>query len=622
MSLNPTTYWNVSSGEKFAGLDPSDFTARPGSDLAYHTDIFIIAVLALAVLCRFPRAFARLTRASEWKNGYFFHHIRPSAPKPSIAVRRGPSQRSQRSAKTMVSDESDTVYDPTYLAYRERKGEPAPRNYPPHVAVCWPFLRSTVVFLRARVAPGFSIGQTLCLAVYFGVLAYCAFYKSSPFQDPVRAGFVAMSQLPIVFALATKNNLLGVLLGLGYEKLNFLHRFAGKMLVLAVNVHSVGYFYKWSAEGTFTQSIKLPMVVWGFVGLVCVDILYVFSTPFWRQRAYNVFLSSHFIGFGLLLPACWFHKPVMVPYVLATLAIYALDRLLRILKTRIKTATIRPIPELGLTRVEIPHLNAGWRAGQHVQLRVLSAGMGWTGWMEAHPFTIASCGTNIGVGGAQEGLVLMCKKAGDWTNDLFELAKVGGYSERGVQRDVKVMVEGPYGGPGHAIWASYSAAVFIVGGSGITFALSAIQELIQKDLDGASRVKAIELVWMVQDPASLTPLLPMFNMMIQQSDRAPLRICVYYTRAPNMTFHKDLMHPSMSLSPGRPRMSRILEDVITRTVGLGAGDKDRLGHTGMLVACCGPVGLSDDMVKAVGNVEKVRRNQVGGIEVHEEVFGW
>ncbi|KAL4255116.1 hypothetical protein AB1N83_013097, partial [Pleurotus pulmonarius] len=71
MALNPTTYWNVSSGEKFAGLDPSDFTARPGSDLAYHTDIFIIAALALAILCRLPRAFARLTRASEWKNGYF-----------------------------------------------------------------------------------------------------------------------------------------------------------------------------------------------------------------------------------------------------------------------------------------------------------------------------------------------------------------------------------------------------------------------------------------------------------------------------------------------------------------------------------------------------------------------
>jgi ferric-chelate reductase len=55
------------------------------------------------------------------------------------------------------------------------------------------------------------------------------------------------------------------------------------------------------------------------------------------------------------------------------------------------------------------------------------------------------------------------------------------------------------GGPGHMIFASYSAAVFVVGGSGITFALPAVQDLIQKDLDGQSRVKVIELIWVVQD---------------------------------------------------------------------------------------------------------------------------
>lgn len=55
------------------------------------------------------------------------------------------------------------------------------------------------------------------------------------------------------------------------------------------------------------------------------------------------------------------------------------------------------------------------------------------------------------------------------------------------------------GGPGHMIFSSYSAAVFVVGGSGITFALPTVQDLIQKDLDGHSRVKVIELVWVVQD---------------------------------------------------------------------------------------------------------------------------
>ncbi len=67
-----------------------------------------------------------------------------------------------------------------------------------------------------------------------------------------------------------------------------------------------------------------------------------------------------------------------------------MDHLFRMLKTRVATAHLRALPELGITRVEIPTLNAGWRAGQHVRLRVLSTAMGWAGWLEVHPFTIAS----------------------------------------------------------------------------------------------------------------------------------------------------------------------------------------------------------------------------------------
>jgi ferric-chelate reductase len=41
--------------------------------------------------------------------------------------------------------------------------------------------------------------------------------------------------------------------------------------------------------------------------------------------------------------------------------------------------------------------------------------------------------------------------------------------------------------------------MFAVGGSGITFALAAIQDLIEKDLNRASRVKVIDLIWVVPD---------------------------------------------------------------------------------------------------------------------------
>jgi ferric-chelate reductase len=53
------------------------------------------------------------------------------------------------------------------------------------------------------------------------------------------------------------------------------------------------------------------------------------------------------------------------------------------------------------------------------------------------------------------------------------------------------------------MFASFSAAVFVVGGSGITFALSTVQELVQRDLEGSSRVKVIELIWCIQDHGRL-----------------------------------------------------------------------------------------------------------------------
>ena len=190
---------------------------------------------------------------------------------------------------------------------------------------------------------------------------------------------------------------------------------------------------------------------------------------------------------------------------------------MRLLKSRITTAVLLPIPQLDSTKVVIPKYNGGWRAGQHIRLRVFSMGMGWFGWAEVHPFTIAS------VSRSREGIILICKRKGAWTKGLFEMSKIGRYVNGEMGQKVKVVVEGPYGqcisdgpennlngrftfylgGPGHMVFSSFSAAVVVAGGIGITFALSVIQDLIQKDLNAESRVKVLELIWIVQDPGIL-----------------------------------------------------------------------------------------------------------------------
>lgn len=127
-----------------------------------------------------------------------------------------------------------------------------------------------------------------------------------------------------------------------------------------------------------------------------------------------------------------------IPWVLAAAGIYLGDLALRCLKTRLCTARLTPLPELCATTVEVPALAGGWRAGQHVRLRVLSQRMGWFGWAETHPFTIASASDAV----AQRGLVVLCKNTGHWTRRLETLAQ-----ERmnGSAMTVTVMVEGPYG---------------------------------------------------------------------------------------------------------------------------------------------------------------------------------
>ena len=56
------------------------------------------------------------------------------------------------------------------------------------------------------------------MLLYFGVLLFAALFRDSVFTNPVRDAWIAVSQLPFVYALAMKNSAFTVLLGLGYEK--------------------------------------------------------------------------------------------------------------------------------------------------------------------------------------------------------------------------------------------------------------------------------------------------------------------------------------------------------------------------------------------------------------------
>lgn len=262
-------------------------------------------------------------------------------------------------------------------------------------------------------------------------------------------------------------------------------------------MHGFSHIWQFAYKGTLAKEIQEPVVQWGIAALCAFDLLIFFSLPIFRKRAYNFFLTTHIVGLILVPITMSYHEVPIVRYAIYATVFYAIDHVTRIIKTRFATATIQPIPEFGMTYVSLPQITHGWRAGQHVRLRVLSSEMGTFGWAEAHPFTIASAGNSASGGG----LILMCKKAGGWTEKLYAASvKPPTISESADRkRKLLVLVEGPYGGLGHMVVSGYSAAVIVCGGSGISFGLSTSEELLQQIRESASRTRFIDLVWVIQD---------------------------------------------------------------------------------------------------------------------------
>ena len=116
--------------------------------------------------------------------------------------------------------------------------------------------------------------------------------------------------------------------------------------------------------------------------------------------------------------------------------------------------------------------------------------------------------------------------------------------------------------------------------------------------------------------------------MIQQSLFTPLRISIFYTKAPTgrFPFSEDFFRStSLTLSPGRPKISKIIEGAISKAATLGSGGeryKDQGRISGLAIGVCGPTEMVDGVHEEVAKVDPLRRYQVGGVEVHEEVFGW
>lgn len=227
--------------------------------------------------------------------------------------------------------------------------------------------------------------------------------------------------------------------------------------------------------------------------------------------------------------------------------IYFISMIFTLFKTKITKAELLALQTASSTVVTIPALRTGWRAGQHVRIRVPA--LGWRLGFEGHPFTISSAPDG-------EGLILMCKNSGDWTKALHKLAQgpVGhGESALGPNApvDVTMIVEGPHGGMGNTMLPAFSSVLLCAGGSGITHSLALAHDLMTKATTGVVRARTIDLVWVIRTEEAARPLMPTLLDMVNDAkayemaclnDRryggsmplpTALRVKIFVTRCPS-----------------------------------------------------------------------------------------
>ncbi|WWC97370.1 hypothetical protein V866_004249 [Kwoniella sp. B9012] len=513
---------------------------------------------------------------------------------------------------------------------------------------------------------GYTLGQTFVCLLWAGLTALGLFYNCDVVTETVRSGFVATNQLPIVFLLAGKVNWIGYLVGKGYEKLNFLHRFVGRCIFIAATFHAGGYLVKWMKKGGIayvSEASQKPFIMAGIVAWAAFAFIGVTSIPIIRRRMYALFWASHWIGFVTAIIALSFHKPYTGLFATICLLLYTKDLILRsILKTRIVPARIIALPapsndlSSGSTKIVLP-LRSGWRAGQHVFIRIPALReVGGMAWLENHPFTIGS-----GEGGE---LVLIAKKAGDWTRNLYDFALRGGIAQPAYQlkreqretdedemneidfsqedkrelaldmgmverveqvlgRGCKVLVEGPYGGPCSTVFASYSGIMLIAGGSGITYSLGMFEDVIRKAEEGHLRASTVHFVWAVKTYEDALPLLSHLedlNSRARDTTFKPL-ITIYISRSYR---RETSLQGSIRFVTERPDLPTIVREGVskTRMDSLSYANSPGASNCGLIVGVCGPRRLIDGTNLAVRSVSWKEKKDIGGITVHNETFGW
>lgn len=336
-----------------------------------------------------------------------------------------------------------------------------------------------------------------------------------------RSGMLAASQFPLITALGTKNNIISFITRISYDKLNYVHRMISRVVFVLLLVHVGGEVVR---HAPFQPYIVKPWLIWGLISVIALTVLCIVSLRPIRAQAYELFFYVHFAMASTFLVGAYFHTQEFSDtfWIYPCFVIWGLDRLIRCIRlvvfnhsyfgfksgsTMDATAELLSDDFVRLRFHRPSHFH--WTPGQTAYLIMPSVSRLP---FEAHPFTIASFNStlfDVPATPTSEKSTATCitdqnigSGAPFWKELVFFINVREGFTARlreaALKGDkVKVFVDGPYG-PSPNL-GSYDTSVLVAGGSGVSYTLPVLLDIIERVRNGQTNCRRVVFIWSIRN---------------------------------------------------------------------------------------------------------------------------
>jgi predicted ferric reductase len=334
----------------------------------------------------------------------------------------------------------------------------------------------------------------------------------------VRAGWLAVSQVPLLVLLIMKNNPISFLVGVSYERLNVLHRWTGRMMLFLAILHFGYQSYGWQRFGLMKLEWNTddcpPTGIAAFVLLLWMNLSTL--APF-RCWSYEFFVVQHLITFFGFIIAVMYHLPSTAlgtrVYIYVPIGLWFVDRAIRTnlfiwfntpssLRGGAPKATLTAL-DGGVTKVQLSNSKIQhWSPGSFVLLSIPRFG-----WIESHPATIMSSprsenGDMVFLLKSQQGFTKrIMTSANNSTTALLPSTKQESEEQQNQQIQTHTaFVNGPYGGS-HSDFGAFDSICLIAGSTGVTFTLAILQDLADRAVVFNKKLplQRVHFIWCVKD---------------------------------------------------------------------------------------------------------------------------